>query len=196
MSHHHLFCLLSIAYLAVGASSDDDKCADCDICAPCLGCVALPAPYNEGLSREGVLALVGIGSDSSGGVALLKRLFGNDFELSMRNAPECAECTDCLPCIDCCEYLERGLELISFEAHSPCMLSHPFCFAYFTLRPHPNPVVGSESEECAPCEECSSSSCLGCIALSEPYSEGIGSGELFKLVMGLMPTANTTAGTR
>jgi len=146
----------------IGASPDDEKCADCEPCTPCLGCVALPAPYNEGLSPEGILALVGIGSNSSSGgddslsgEALLKRLFGNDFELSMRNAPECVECTDCLPCIDC---------------------------------------FGSENEDCARCEECSSSSCLGCIALSEPYSEGIGSGELFELVMGLMSTATTTAG--
>ena len=105
MSYRHLSCLLSISILAVGASPDDEKCADCEPCDPCLGCVALPAPYNEGLSPEEILALVGIGSNSSGGEALLKRLFGNDFELSMRNAPECVDCTECLPCIDCCEYI-------------------------------------------------------------------------------------------
>ena len=111
----------------------------------------------------------------------------------MRNAPECVECTDCLPCIDCCEYIERELDLhvFSFEAHSPCMLSHPLSISHTYL--YPNPVVGSENDGCARCEECSSSSCLGCIALSEPYNEGIGSGELFKLVMGMMLTANTTA---
>ena len=72
------------------------------------------------------------------------------------------------------------------------MLSHPFYISHTFL--YPNPVVGSENEDCARCEECSSSSCLGCIALSEPYSEGIGSGELFELVVGLMSTATTTAG--
>ena len=125
MSHRHLSCLLFVASLAVGASPDDEKCAYCEPCTPCLGCVALPAPYNEGLSPEGILALVGIGSNSSSGgddslsgEALLKRLFGNDFELSMRNAPECVECTDCLPCIDCCEYLERGLEISLFGVNS------------------------------------------------------------------------------
>ena len=61
---------------------------------------------------------------------------------------------------------------------------------------YPNPAVGSENEDCARCEECSAYSCLGCIALSEPYNEGIGSGELFKLVIGMMSTANTTAGNK
>lgn len=70
-----------------------------------------------------------------------------------------------------------------------------FFYISYTLF-YPNPVVGSDNDDCARCEECSSSSCLGCIALSEPYNEGIGSGELFKLVMGMMLTANTTAGNK
>jgi len=134
MSYRHLSCLLSISILAVGASPDDEKCADCEPCDPCLGCVALPAPYNEGLSPEEILALVGIGSNSSGGEALLKRLFGNDFELSMRNAPECVECTECLPCIDCCEYIERedwSCFHLKRTRHACCLIL--FYYACFTL---------------------------------------------------------------
>jgi len=112
-------CLTSVLLLfhpaAVGAASDSENCADCDSCSPCVGCAALPEPYNNGLTPEGILALVGIGYDSNDrvkdsdlvGEDLLKRLFGADFNLSIRSsAPECQECpeSDCLPCIGCREY--------------------------------------------------------------------------------------------
>ena len=119
---------------------EDEKCNDCGPCAPCNGCVALPVPYNEGLSSEGILALVGIGNgsknggdDSLSGEVLLKRLLGEDFELSMRKAPECDGCSDCLPCIDCCEYLERGLGFYivrdAFAMHVVLSLFFFACFA-------------------------------------------------------------------
>ena len=137
VSHRHISCILSPP--SADDAPEDEKCNDCGPCAPCNGCVALPAPYNEGLSSEGILALVGIGNgsknsgdDSLSGEVLLKRLLGKDFELSIRTAPECGGCSDCLPCIDCCEYLERGLGFfISFGTHLPCMLSYHYLFACF-----------------------------------------------------------------
>ena len=96
--------------VAVDRNPDDVKCIDCDRCSSCLGCVALPAPYNEGLSPEGILDLVGIGNDkmadsSLKGEELLKILFGEEFELSIRSSPECEECSDCSSCIGCRKYI-------------------------------------------------------------------------------------------
>ena len=88
------------------------KCTsiECDSCSSCLGCVALPEPYNEGLSPEAILDLVGIGNDrmadsSLRGEELLKRLFGDEFELSIRSSPDCKECSDCSSCIGCRKYI-------------------------------------------------------------------------------------------
>lgn len=101
---------LPFRHNTVDAASDDVKCIDCDRCSSCLGCVALPEPFNGGLSPEGILDLVGIGNDkmadsSLKGEELLKILFGEEFELSIRNSPECGECSDCSSCIGCREYI-------------------------------------------------------------------------------------------
>ena len=106
------FSCLPFRHNTVGADSDDAKCIKCNRCSSCLGCVSLPAPLNEGLSPEGILEFVGIGNDkmsdsSLKGEELLKILFGEEFELSIRASPDCEECTDCSSCIGCRKYLFR-----------------------------------------------------------------------------------------
>ena len=112
IASHILPFLVLFQSSAVGRVPDDVKCIDCDRCSSCLGCVALPAPFNEGLSPEGILEFVGIGNDkladsSLKGEELLKILFGRDFELSIRASPDCEECSDCSSCIGCRKYLFR-----------------------------------------------------------------------------------------
>lgn len=196
ISISRLFLFFLFDTITVGADSDDVNCIDCDICSSCLGCVALPEPYNEGLSPEDILAFVGIGNDkmadsSTRGEELLKRLFGDEFELSIRSSPECEECSDCSLCIGCRKFItffasvSVEVAIISF-CHITC-LSPPLLISYACCIPYVS-TVGSKDEACAKCEE-QCSPCLGngCIALPEPYnSEGLGPGEMLELVSGMM----------